>query len=64
VICLAPRARQQIVRRRRLADVVARPLDRVDEAKEHLAQVAVPEDELTKLALSYPPPDDAGDLGD
>ena len=23
---------------------------------------AVPEDELTKLALSYPPPDDAGDL--
>ena len=37
------------------------PSERADEAKKHLAQDRVPEDDLTKLALSYPPPDDAPD---
>jgi hypothetical protein len=38
------------------------PPDLIDRAKALLSQDAVPEDELTKLALSYPPPDDTGDL--
>ncbi len=38
------------------------PPEWVDKAKELLSHDAVPEDELTNLALSYPPPDDAGDL--
>jgi hypothetical protein len=38
------------------------PPEWIEKAKALLSQDAVPEDELTKLALSYPPPDDAGDL--
>jgi hypothetical protein len=38
------------------------PPEWIDKAKALLSQDVVPEDELTKLALSYPPPDDAGDL--
>jgi hypothetical protein len=38
------------------------PPDWIDKAKALLSHDAMPEDELTKLALSYPPPDDAGDL--
>jgi hypothetical protein len=34
----------------------------IEKAKALLSQDAVPEDELTKLALSYPAPDDAEDL--
>jgi hypothetical protein len=36
------------------------PPEWVDKAKEVLSHDAVPDDELTKLALNYPPPDDAG----
>jgi len=35
------------------------PPDRASEAKAILATDEVPEDELTKEAISYPPPDDA-----
>jgi hypothetical protein len=38
------------------------PPESADKAKELLSHDAVPEDELDKLALSYPPPEDAGDL--
>ena len=38
------------------------PPESLHKAKALLSQDAVPEDELAKLALSYPPPDDAGDL--
>jgi hypothetical protein len=38
------------------------PPEWADKARELLSHDAVPEDELDKLALSYPPPDDAGDL--
>jgi hypothetical protein len=38
------------------------PPESADKAKELLSHDAVPEDELDKLALSYPPPDDAGEL--
>jgi hypothetical protein len=37
------------------------PPEWIQKAKALLSQDAVPEDELTKLALGYPPPDDAGD---
>jgi hypothetical protein len=36
------------------------PPDWLDRAKQLLAQYAVPEDELTNAALSYPSPDDEG----
>jgi hypothetical protein len=35
------------------------PPEWVERAKEILSHDAVPDDELTKLAMSYPPPDDA-----
>jgi hypothetical protein len=38
------------------------PPEWANKAKEILSSDAVPEDDLTKLALSYPPPDDAGNL--
>jgi len=38
------------------------PPEVLDRAKALLSRDAVPEDELTKAALSYPPPDDADDL--
>jgi hypothetical protein len=38
------------------------PPEWIDKAKELLSHDAVPDDELTKQALSYPPPDDVGDL--
>jgi len=38
------------------------PPEWIEKTKALLSQDAVSEDELDKLALSYPPPDDAGDL--
>jgi hypothetical protein len=35
------------------------PPEWLEKAKQVVAEAAVSEDELSKLALSYPPPDDA-----